>query len=445
MKKTYQVIIFSFIFFQLSCKKSNSQDESGIKTIQVNWSLEQQILGLSGINFEGYHINGGSEIMAPKFESMLATLPTGIARLGLPLKVWEPENDNADPGSFQIENFKDEQGVHNTFLRMQELQKRGIKIWLSVWDMGNWNITDPSKNAARRIANFDEMAESIGTFILQGKEQYQVEPLYISVNEPTIASENGWGGYQIALSTEEQISLISKAGAWFELHGLKTKWIIALHKVYPSELAQAKEIFANIDVKKYATAFDFHAYHMEQPEFIPYLKAWGEWVESTGLPAICGECDYDNHFWDNSDRESWVKSSTNTGILINRLYKLGRASSILPWYANAADATRPYRFVMKHFMESFKPGWILVNSDSPDNNILVTAAKKDGTFVIHLQNISATEKTIRIENIPTTTWAWICSKEGSYYQTLSPPVIKNGALEVTLPANSLNTFTGKGL
>jgi hypothetical protein len=100
---------------------------------------------------------------------------------------------------------------------------------------------------------------------------------------------------------------------------------------------------------------------------------------------------------------------------------------------------------MKHFMESFKPGWILVNSDSPDNNILVTAAKKDGTFVIHLQNISATEKTIRIENIPTTTWAWICSKEGSYYQTLSPPVIKNGALEVTLPANSLNTFTGKGL
>jgi hypothetical protein len=112
-------------------------------------------------------------------------------------------------------------------------------------------------------------------------------------------------------------------------------------------------MFASPEVKKYVAAFDFHAYHLEQPEFIPYLKTWGEWAKSTGLPAICGECDYDNHFWDNPDRETWVKSSTNTGILLNRLYNLGRASAILPWYANAADETRPYRFVMKHFMETF--------------------------------------------------------------------------------------------
>lgn len=32
----------------------------------------------------------------------------------------------------------------------------------------------------------DEMVESIGTFLLQSKEKYQVEPLYVSVNEPTI-------------------------------------------------------------------------------------------------------------------------------------------------------------------------------------------------------------------------------------------------------------------
>jgi hypothetical protein len=94
-------------------------------------------------------------------------------------------------------------------------------------------------------------------------------------------------------------------------------------------------------------------------------------------------------------------------------------------------------------METFKPGWMLVKSDSPDSNILVTAAKKDGSFAIHLQNISANEKIIRVENLPATHWSWICSKEGSYYHILSPPTINNGSLEVTLPANSFNTFTGK--
>ena len=446
MRNLRTLFIIAFVIL-ISCSNQTPEDnpvfeEKKATEVTINWNNQKQTIIGNGINFEGYHTSGGTEVLSSKFESMLATLPTELARISLPLKIWEPVNDNADPATFNLNNFQDTQGAHYTFLRMQELKKRGINSWLSIWDLENWNITDPTKTYARRIANFDEMAESIGTFLLQARDKYQVEPIYVSVNEPTIASENGWGGYQIALSPEEQILLISKAGAWFEKHGIKTKWLVALHKIYPSEIEQAKQIFANSDVKKYIAGFDFHGYGMHKSEFEAYMKSWEAWVKSTGLPTFCGECDYDNQFWLNSDRETWTIAAKNTGILLNRLFNMAGVSGVLPWYGNSADASRPYRFVAKHFMETFKSRTVVVESSSPNSEVLVTAGKRQGKYIIHLQNVSNLEIKVQIKDIPVQKFDCISTLPQSYYLTNNVLSVTNGQLSFVLPANSLHTLSG---
>lgn len=440
------VVVIGLFLLQSSCSKGSEQDspETGkpkVSTITINWTSTMQTLTESGINFEGYHITGGNEMLAPKFEAMMSSLPTHLARIGLPLGTWEPTNDNDDPTVLDLNSFQDIKGANYTFRRIQELKSRGIASWLSIWDMGVWNISNPAKSSGHLIINLDEMAESIGTFLLHAKEKYKVEPLYVSVNEPTIASENGWGGYNIALTAAEQISLIAKAGAWFEQHNIQTKWIIALHKIYPSELAQAQDVFNNASIRKYIAAFDFHSYSMQKPEFEPYLKKWYEWSKTTGIPTFCGECDYDNQFWLNPDREKWVNAAMNYGILIHRLVNLAHVNAILPWYANSADATRPYRYVAKHFMETFKKGTVVVESSSSNPSLLVIAGKLEGKYIIQIQNTSTSEIFIQIKDLPLQKLNWICSKDNSYYESLPIQSLTNGALEVKLSPSSLNTFS----
>ncbi len=440
------VVVIGLLAIQNGCSKVSEQDTSGTdkpknSTITIDWLSEKQTLTESGINFEGYHITGGTETLAPKFETMMSSLPTHIARIGLPLGTWEPTNENNDPAGFNLNDFHDAQGANYTFRRMQELKSRGVSMWLAIWDMGVWNISNPSKSSGHLIINLDEMAESIGTFLLQAKEKYQVEPLYVSVNEPSIASENGWGGYNIALTAAEQISLISKAGAWFEQHGIQTKWIISLHKIYPSELAQAQEVFNNTSIRKYVVAFDFHSYSMQKPEFEPFLKNWYEWSKTTGIPTFCGECDYDNQFWLNPDRENWVNAAMNYGILMHRLFNFAHVNAILPWYANAADASRPYRYVAKHFMETFKKGTVVVESSSSNASLLVTAGKLDGKYIIHIQNTSTSEISIQVKDLPVQNLKWICSKDNGYYESQPNQTLTNGKFEVRLPPSSFNTFS----
>lgn len=446
------VILFCIAFnIQLTGCKSSPDDLDGkqnntseiVPNVSINWSdFQQTILG-NGINFEGYHSNGGAEVLSQKFVSMLETLPSQLNRVCLPLNVWEPGNDNTDPFTIDFSHFNDSGGARNTFLRIKELKNRGMESWLSIWDMSDWNILNPDKTSKRKIANFDEMAESITAFLVYGKQTYNIEPLYVSVNEPTIASENGWGGYNIAYSPEEQISLIQKAGILFDKYQIKTKWLIAVHKVYPSELEQAKQIFANPDVKKYVAGFDFHSYSMQNSEFEPYLKNWYEWSKTTGLPTFCGECDYDNAFWLNPDRETWTKAALNYGTLLHRIFNTAKVNAFIPWYANNAEDARPYRFISKHFMETFKKGAVLVKSTSTDPNLLVTAGKLDEKYIVHIQNTSVYEKTIQIDNLPVNQFDWICSKNNSYYQTQPQQNVKNGIMTLKLPPSSFSTFIGK--
>ena len=91
--------------------------------VKVDFTEKRQMIKYMGINMEGYHTTGGTEILKSSLAEMLSSLPVNAVRVGLPLKEWEPVNDN------KFAEVINEQGFTSTSLtrgKVEELQAAAI-------------------------------------------------------------------------------------------------------------------------------------------------------------------------------------------------------------------------------------------------------------------------------------------------------------------------------
>ncbi len=411
------------------------------QTVKIDLNAEHQTIVSNGINLEGFHRRGGDNVLPSKFKVMLDDLADDLVRVGMPLSEWEPENDDGQANHFEWSGFRDTGAVTNSFVRLQTFQERGSRVWLAVWDVADWLVMNPEKDAQRRINDLDEFAEAITAYLLRARDHYDVEPAYISINEPSIATENGWGGYQIALTPDEHATLIRKTGERLDANGFGTKWLIAVHKTYPSELDHAKHVLNAPGVRQHIGGFDFHGYWFQSGNDAE-LDAWGKWAASTDLPSFCGECDYDNQFWKRESRADW-SHAIESGKLLHKVYSLARTAGTLVWYDDAPNERRPYRYAARHFHDLLTPGSTLVQAESDSPNVLAIAAKgpAKNRLAIILQNISDVKVMVRIEGIPNMPMNWIRSSSESFYQT--QPAQQGEEMIVTLDPRSINSFYTK--
>jgi hypothetical protein len=93
-------------------------------------------------------------------------------------------------------------------------------------------------------------------------------------------------------------------------------------------------------------------------------------------------------------------------------------------------------------MEAFKSETVVVESSSPSSEVLVTAGKRDGKYIVLLQNTSDHEVNVQIKDIPFQKFNCISTESQSYYLTKNVLTVKNGLLSFVLPANSLHTLSG---
>lgn len=415
--------------------------QSNEATVTVELDVTRQTILGNGINFEGYHRSADEEVLDPKFRTMMDTLADEVLRVGMPIAQWEPENDDARPGHIRWHGFRMSEPVRNSFRRLQMLDRRNSRLWLAVWDVADWAVENPQDDAQRRIRDVDELAESVTAYLLRARDEYGVEPAYVSINEPTIAAETGHGGYDIALTARAQGELIRKAGERFEAHGLQTKWIIALHKANTTELQHARQVLDTPGVRPHVAGFDAHGYWW-QSGHDSELAAWGEWTASTDLPVFCGECDYDNFFWQREDQDRW-KHAVESAKLYHKMYTLARVSGLLVWYGDLPGESHPYRYAALHFFEHLDPGMTVVRTHSSGDSLLATAAKgetAEDRFTLLLQNANSEERTVRIEGVPKSSLNWIQSSAENHYQRRDLRRTPDGTLEVTLPSRSIHTF-----
>jgi hypothetical protein len=87
-----------------------------------------------------------------------------------------------------------------------------VNFTISVWDVPDEFIADPTKTAQRVIKpeSYDEVIQMLTDFFLKAKNEYGVEIDQFSFNESD-------GGYQIIFSPEATIAFVKKAGQkWAE-------------------------------------------------------------------------------------------------------------------------------------------------------------------------------------------------------------------------------------
>ena len=108
--------------------------------VKVDFTKKKQTIEYMGINMEGYHTTGGAEILKNSLSEMLASLPVNAVRIGLPLKEWEPVNDNKSANTINKQGFTVTKSISNSFERLVRMKKQNLAIWLSIWDMADWNI-----------------------------------------------------------------------------------------------------------------------------------------------------------------------------------------------------------------------------------------------------------------------------------------------------------------
>lgn len=149
----------------------------------------QTIKDVTGGNFINV-FSGTTDPTEAVSQYNLAHLPVRVARVRMTLEDWEPVNDDEDSNHIAWDSFQDTQFNHATFLLMQELQARGTEIVVTSWDLPDWIVADPSKNTKRFVPyeNYPEIVEMVSAWLLTARDEYGVEPAYVSFNEPDVGA-----------------------------------------------------------------------------------------------------------------------------------------------------------------------------------------------------------------------------------------------------------------
>src|SRR5688572_6817555 len=103
----------------------------------------QTIAGLGGNYAMGRKV-GSPFVNDAVGQYTLNNLSVAHGRIGIPLKSWEPVNDDGSANTVNAAAFVNSGDVRNVFLMMQELHSRGIPISAAIWDVPNWMVSNPT-------------------------------------------------------------------------------------------------------------------------------------------------------------------------------------------------------------------------------------------------------------------------------------------------------------
>ena len=131
---------------------------------------------------------------SPVTRHTLDHLPVAAGRTEMSLRLWAPQNLGGDPSHFDYQTFAaaDQPGsrIRHELEIMRELSRWKIPYITSVWRLPLWMVTvaSPAPAGDRPKVKITEtqwpqVLQSIGTYLLYAKEQYQAEPDLFSFNE----------------------------------------------------------------------------------------------------------------------------------------------------------------------------------------------------------------------------------------------------------------------
>lgn len=382
--------------------------------------------------FDGFGGNYCFEIESPTTDYTLKNLKVRWARVEMTLLGWSPENDK--PGS----------RLRHELELAQRIQKLGIPYIISIWQVPGWAVEHPEitpfrENHRIALTRWDELAETITSYLLYAKRAYGVEPTLFSFNEANI-------GINVLFTPEEHRDVLKSLGRRFAAAGLKTRLLLGDASPgagnHPWVLAAANDPA----VRPLIGAVAFHSWDGATPE---QYKAWGDVADWLGLPLLVTELGVDPFAWRGA-----VYNSYDYGLREVRMYQElllhARPRATMQWEFTAdyglvdqkgPELTPTARFwLVKHFTDLTPQDSEAIGSSSDVAGVLVTAFARGSDYAVHVANFGAS-RPATLRGLPAGAVRAVLSTEGEPFRDLPLARVMDGVVKLDLPARSLLTLT----
>ena len=408
-------------------------------TVQIYPEVKKQIIRSIGGNYcQANYSDHAADAIGN--ETLREFKPTHV-RVALPMRLRKtPFQD------YRGANYTSQPLVMEVLDELKRMKNEfGVKNFtLSVWDVPDEFIADPTKEAQRVIKPeaYDEVIQMLTEFMVKAKNEYGVEVDQFSFNESD-------GGYQIIFSPEATIAFVKKAGLKFEEAGLKTKFLLADTAQTKGTVEFATQVMADPSIWKYLGPLCFHSWwseDMPDNEFervAGFGKAWNKevWCSELGFDAMSWKIKDMNKSWDYALRFAKIS---------HRMMKFAQVEVSLYWtWQNnyeimSADLQYKYPsyYMTRHQVDFLNTGTQLVNSISSNPEVLsIGAIRADGSRVLQLINMKKEAVTVEVSGFDAKAIDATITTQANNWETLKNVSHSyNGKAELVLKAESVSTF-----
>jgi hypothetical protein len=392
-------------------------------------------------------------IESPVAAYTLENLKHAWARTEMTLAEWEPENDNesSDEINWQYFEARDAPGsnLRREFEMMQALQRKGVPYAASIWWLPEWMLADPNmkpRSEHRRrvgIGKWEELLESVGSYLLYAKKRYGAEPDLFSFNEANI-------GVYVLFDPEEHREAIKSFGAHFRRLGLKTKMLLADATGPDGTYTYALPAANDAEALQYCGAVAFHSWGGTTPE---RYRLWGEVAEWLNLPLLVAEAGVDAQ----AHRERRY-DSFHYGLREVKQYQdlleHARPQGIIYWeYTSDYGLARVSREGGQEVVEPtsrfhFMRHWANLTPRNSDNlaaetshhQVRVTAFRGAEGFTVHIANLGPARE-LALEGLPPASYRQVVTSATEGFAEKSRVEASPQATRLALPGRALITLT----
>ncbi|HEY3371302.1 MAG TPA: glycoside hydrolase family 30 beta sandwich domain-containing protein [Prolixibacteraceae bacterium] len=435
MKTTQLTTFLVALLFSFSGTKAFAQKAS----VQIYPEVKRQIIQSIGGNYcQANYSEHAADAIGN--ETLREFRPSHV-RVALPMRLRKtPFQD------YRGKNFTSQPLVIEVLDELKRMKNEfGVKNFtISVWDLPDEFMVDPSKKAQRVIKpeSYDEVIQMLTDFFLKAKNEYGVEVDQFSFNESD-------GGYQIIFSPEATIAFVKKAGMKFEEAGLKTKFLLADTAQTKGTVEFATQIMADPTIWKYIGPLCFHSWwseSMPDNEFERVAgmgKAWNKevWCSELGFDAMSWKIKDMNKSWDYALRFAKIS---------HRMMKYAEVQVSLYWtwqnnYEIMSEDLQnkyPSYYMTLHQVDFLNTGTQVVFTSSSNPDVLsIGAIRPDGKRVLQLINMKKEAITVDVSGFDSPSIdATITTQANNWEIVKNISKSKSGKAELNLKAESVNTF-----
>lgn len=409
--------------------------------ITVNLNSPRQTIDGIGYNHEGDRQNGDTYIIDSNIQQMLDEGIT-LFRDMFPNRTWEPSR-----GTFQRSDAR----VVNAFKRLKTMQDRGITTILGIWDLPNWLITSATQGngGGRRIANVNDVADVITSFLVEGKNVYGLNIDYVDFNETAES------GVNIYLTATEYSNIITACESRFAANGLVTKFnqgsTLLWDRAYDTAIYNSTRTLAHAGLPTWHT-YRGGSLNGVAREPLQLWKDWGAWALTLDRRLWATETDYDAFLYEKPERLTW-DGSQETAVMYWRTLYVARCSTMAGWYWHSDWSSYP---IHTSYINNFKPGGQILDTrragdlqpgDYAEDQVFALGYRHvaQNKFVLQVLNQSSAARPANFHGLPANTVLTLIRTAsngdkrtviGNYTTSAS------GDLSVSLLGDSFNSFTG---